>query len=79
MKTSRSLKKEKSGELSVCTLRLSEKLNGQQKILAHRLAGEGTSTKAVAQTFDVHFDTIYRLLQAMSRLTPSAVFCSIPP
>jgi hypothetical protein len=37
--------------------------------LAHRLAGEGKSTKAVAQTFEVHPATVNRLSQSMSLLT----------
>jgi DNA invertase Pin-like site-specific DNA recombinase len=47
-----------------------KKLNAQQEKLAHRLLREGKSTKAVAQTFEVHPATIYRLSQAMSLLTP---------
>ena len=46
-----------------------KKLNAEQEKLAHRRLREGKSTKAVAQTFEVHPATIYRLSQAMALLT----------
>jgi DNA invertase Pin-like site-specific DNA recombinase len=47
-----------------------KKLNAEQEKLVLRLLTEGKSTKAVAQTFDVHPATIYRLSQAVAPLTP---------
>lgn len=37
------------------------RLSDEQKVLAYRLLDEGKSTRQVAETFDVHVSTIYRL------------------
>lgn len=47
-----------------------KKLNAEQEKLACRLLKEGRSIKALAQTFEVHPATIYRVSQARTMMMP---------